>query len=48
MRTGKIEVVHLLADHSAKVTFVEDEEVIQALPADAAQQAFTDRIGSRG
>ena len=46
--TGKIEVVHLLAEHPAKLTFVEDEEVIQALPADTAEEALAARIGSGG
>ena len=35
-------------EHTTKVTFVEDEEVIEALPADTAQTALAHGIGAWG
>ncbi len=44
MRPGVIEVAHTLAEDPAKLTFVEDEEVVQALPVDTPEEAFTHGI----
>jgi hypothetical protein len=44
MRARSIEVRHILLEHPAEVGFAHDQEVIEALAAQAPQQAFADRI----
>jgi hypothetical protein len=51
MRSGLIEVVNILSEDPAKMAFVEDKDVVQALSADTAEEALTDGIrpwGMRG
>jgi hypothetical protein len=39
MRSGLIEVVNILSEDPAKMAFVEDKEMVQALAADTAKSA---------
>ena len=45
MRSGLIEVVNILSEDPAKMAFEEDKQMVQALAADTAEEAFTDGIG---
>ena len=46
MRPGVIVVVHVLSEHPAKMALVQDQEMIETLPADTAEEALTDGSGS--
>lgn len=48
MGTGVIEVLHILLENTREMTFVEDKDVMQTLPADNCQGALADGIGPRG
>ena len=39
-----VEVGHVLLEHTAKMLFAEDQDVIKAFAPDAAQQSFTDGV----
>ena len=46
MRPGLVEVVHKRAQHPVELLLMEDKQMIEAFPSHAAQEAFTDGIGS--
>ncbi len=47
MRSGMIEVRHVLMERSAQVVPPEEQQVIQALASRAAEDVLTDRVGAR-
>jgi len=48
VRARPVEVRDVLAAHAGQVALAEDEQVIQALAADAPQEALADGVGLRG
>ena len=44
MRPGVIVGVHVRSEHPAKMALVQDQEMIETLPADTAEEALTDGI----
>jgi hypothetical protein len=47
MRASLIEVGDIDVEHATELPLVQDEQVIEALPAHTPQEAFTAAIGSR-
>jgi len=47
MRPCVIELPNILLKHALQMLRTEDQDVIQTLPSDAPQKAFTDGIGTR-
>ena len=45
MRSGSIEIRHILFELSMELTFIQNEDVIQALAANTAEKSFTNGIG---
>src|SRR5262249_43198898 len=48
MRPGSVELVHIRVEHALELLLMEDQQMIEALTPDTAQEAPTDSIGSRG
>ena len=48
MRPGSVEVVHICIEHAVELPLMQDQQVIEALTPDTAQEALTDGIGTRG
>ena len=48
MRSCLVEVVYIGIKNPLELPRVQDEQMIEALPSDAAQEALADRIRSRG
>ena len=46
MRSGQVEVRHILIEHALKLFLVKNQQVIEAFLSDTPQEAFADRIGS--
>jgi len=47
MRPGSVEVVYICVEHPVELLLLQDEQMIESLMPHTAQEAFTDRIGSR-
>src|SRR5262249_29471153 len=47
VRPGTVEVADVLGQDPPEVPLAEDQEVVDALPADAAEEALADRVGPR-
>ncbi len=47
VRPSTIEVVDILVEHAPQVAFSEDQEMIEALPPDAPEEALADGVGPR-
>ncbi len=48
MWSGSIEVLDIGAQHPLELHLMQDEQMVEALPAHTSQKAFTDGIRSRG
>ena len=46
MRSGQVEVRHILIEHALKLFLVEDQQMVKAFLSHTPQEAFADRIGS--
>jgi len=45
MRAMRVEVLHTLAQHDVEVAWSGDQDVVEAFPAQGADEAFRDRVG---
>ena len=48
MWSGSIEVLDIGVEHPLELHLMQDEQMVEALPAHTSQKAFTDGIRSRG
>ena len=46
MRSGQVEVRHILIEHALQLLLVKDQEVVKTFLSYAPQEAFADGIGS--
>jgi hypothetical protein len=44
MRSGQVEVCHILIEHALKLLLVKDQQVVKAFLSDTSGEAFADRI----
>src|SRR4051812_17210729 len=47
VRSSAVEVAEVLRQHAPEVPLAEDQRVVRALPADAAEEALADGVGPR-
>ena len=45
MRSGQVEVRHILIEHALKLLLVKNQQVVKAFLSHTPQEAFADRIG---
>ena len=48
MRSGSVEVVYIGIEDALELPLMQDQQVIEALTPDTAEEALTDSIGTRG
>lgn len=48
MRSGSVEVVYIGTEDALELPLIQDQQVIEALTPDTAEEALTDGIGTRG
>jgi hypothetical protein len=48
LRPGSVEVVHIRAQHAVELLLMQDEQMIEALTPDTAEEPLTHGIGARG
>ena len=48
MWPGSVEGVHIRVEHAVELLLLQDEQMIEALTSDTAEESLTDGIGSRG
>jgi hypothetical protein len=44
VRSVRVEVLHVLAQHDVEVTWSGDQKVVEAFPAQGSDEAFCDRV----
>ena len=44
MRSVRVEMLHILAQHDVEMAWSSDQEVVEAFPSQGADEAFRDRV----
>jgi hypothetical protein len=44
VRSVRVEMLHILAQHDVEMAWSGDQEVVEAFPAQGADEAFRDRV----